>query len=61
MKTLKGFENEFSHQVQNFCEVVKERSAQTGEPLDFSEHLRSVILRFQIKTQLLTNPTEDGF
>ena len=40
MKALKSFEDEFSQRVQELCEVIKERSAQTGTPLDFSEHLR---------------------
>ena len=42
MKALKGFEGQFSERVQELCEVIRERSVLTGQPVDFSEHLRYV-------------------
>lgn len=45
MKALKGFEGQFSERVQELCEVIRERSVLTGQPVDFSEHLRYIRLK----------------
>lgn len=40
MKAMRGFEQKIDERVDELCEKMRQKSARTGEALDFTEYIR---------------------